>query len=99
MADATQYKFEYRDVVAALLKQNGIHSGKWTLSFEIAFLAGLFGASQADAKPGSAAVIQRIVLTQPGEPAPPESLVVDAAEVNPVPAGVRKARRSRQAAS
>jgi hypothetical protein len=99
MAETSQYQFNLSEVIEALIKQQGIHSGLWTLSFEIGFSAGLFGPTQADVRPGSAMLIQRAYLARVGTPPPPPHLVVDAAKVNPEPQKVNPkltASRSRK---
>jgi hypothetical protein len=42
MADPV-YNFELREATIALLKQQGIHEGRWLLSFEFQFGAGMMG--------------------------------------------------------
>ena len=93
MAETSQYTFELREAIVALIKEQGIHVGKWTLSFEIGFAAGLFGPTPADLRPGTASVIQRILLTRPQEPLPPPHLIVDAEEVNPAASDLVRSRK------
>jgi hypothetical protein len=84
MVDPTQFSFDLPDLTTALIKHQGIHTGKWMLSFDLAFFAGLFGPSPTDARPGSAAAIQRVNLVRPpDEVGPAAHLIVDAAIVNP----------------
>ncbi|MGO8831456.1 MAG: hypothetical protein ACLQE9_01385 [Roseiarcus sp.] len=89
MAETTQLAFSFAEVAAALIKEQGIHTGKWTLSFELGFAAGLFGPTPADLKPGAATLIQRVILAHAGEGMAPH-LVFDAAEINPAKTSSRE---------
>lgn len=97
MAQASQYSFELVDVVTALIKENGVHEGKWVAGIEFNFGAIYTGPSQDAVRPAGAVAVNRFMITrvvEGQEPAPPPQLVVDAAEVNPAPkpAGTVKSR-------
>jgi hypothetical protein len=91
MAEASQYAFELREVATALIKQQGLHEGRWTLAFEFRLAAGVFGQEPETAKPS--AVIQVVRMHLAHAPVGEKfDFIVDAEEVNPRP-GVPKARR------
>lgn len=96
MAEPTQFSFELTEVATALVKHQGIHSGKWTLSFELVFTAGLFGQSPADLRPGAGVQFQRLSLVRSAEPPQAPYLVVDAAEVNPEEHGTAPVRKRKK---
>jgi hypothetical protein len=83
MAEPTQYTFDLKEVTVALLKEQGIHEGLWTLSFEIVLGAGQFGPTQAEAKPGAIMQINKLQLLRQAGGTPEIANVVDAAIVNP----------------
>jgi hypothetical protein len=84
MAVQTQHRFEFAEIITALIKHHDIRSGKWTLTFELGFGGGFYGNSLGEVKPGAMVQIQRLVLSLPGTPPPPAYLIVDAAIANPV---------------
>lgn len=83
MAEATQYRFDLLETTVALIKQQGLTSGKWMISVEFKFTAGVIG--MVDQQPGPSAVLQvsHLGLVN-AESAPPElaHMVVDAAELS-----------------
>jgi hypothetical protein len=96
MATPTQYTFDLTEATKALIKEQGIHEGKWVIAFEFTFGAGVFGATPADVAPGGFMQIRRALLSQAGEPPPPAHLIVDAAEVNPRVAEAPKRRADKK---
>lgn len=85
MAQATQYSFTLTEVAKALLRQEGITEGRWSLGFELSFGVGAFGSTEADSKPGAMIQIGGLNLARvPDDALPsPASYVVDAAEMEP----------------
>jgi hypothetical protein len=85
MADPTQYTFDLKEVATALLKQQDIHEGLWTVSFEITMGVGSFGPTPTEAKPGAFIQINKIQLARqsPGSTEASMPTTVDAAVVNP----------------
>ncbi len=82
MPEIDQYTFRHREVAEALIKKAGLHEGKWQLVMQFG-LAGLnIGPSPGDAVPGAAVGVVSIGL-QRAKPDSPESLVADAAAINP----------------
>lgn len=56
MADATQIMYKHRELIALLLRDQGIKSGHWALSINFAFGAGAV-AHQKDEAPSPAAFL------------------------------------------
>src|SRR5271166_6655403 len=96
MATPIQYGFDLAELAKALIKEQGIHEGRWMVAFEFNFGGGLFGMSPSDVAPGGFIQIKRVILTQPGDPAPPAHLILDAAEVNPRTPRTEKSRRAKK---
>ena len=44
MAEVSQFKFDHKEVVEALIKKQGLHEGIWQLSIEFGFGAAIIGA-------------------------------------------------------
>lgn len=82
MPEATRITFKYQEVLQALLKQAGIHEGKWQLIASFGFTAMNMGPNDADVVPGAAVAITAIGL-QKAKPDSPPALTADAAVVNP----------------
>jgi hypothetical protein len=82
MPEVDQYTFKHQEVIEALIKKAGLHEGKWQLVMQFG-LAGLnMGPSPGEVMPGAAVGVVSIGL-QRAKPDSPESLVADAAVVNP----------------
>jgi hypothetical protein len=84
MAEATQYVFDHKEVVEALVKKQNIHEGIWGIYIEFG-LAAININSGADGKtvtPSAIAGVQKIGIQRFPEP---NNLTVDAAVVNPAP--------------
>ena len=81
MPETTHY-IEHKEVVELLIKHAKFHEGKWMLSVAFNLGAGNAGPSVAETNPTAFVTLARIGIV----PAPsdaPESLVLDAAVVNP----------------
>lgn len=83
-AKPSQYTFELRDVLIALLKEQGIHEGFWMLAFEFTTTIGTMGAQDSPPRPAVLSVVSKMNIVH-HESAPPVELdiCVDAAKVNP----------------
>jgi hypothetical protein len=85
MAEATQFTFTHKELITFMIKDKGIHDGRWMLLVNFAMTAGYFGPSPTELSPGTIVTatglgIQRVL---PGQPETAEVLIVDAATVNP----------------
>jgi len=83
MPEINQYQFSYKEVLTALVKQSGLHEGKWQLIMTFGLGAANMGPSPSEVVPGAAVAVQSIGL-QRASIESPVALVVDAAEVNPL---------------
>jgi len=89
MAEATQFFFDYQEVLRELIKKQGLTKGRWKLIFEIGFTATNMSAPAAPGSPDTVSrpagvfLIQKIGITQTQEE---NNLTLDAAEVNLRPA-------------
>jgi hypothetical protein len=87
MAESTQFMFDHKEVATALVKQQGLNSGKWKLVIQFGFAATNVaggeppsgGGPPHDMVPAVVATVLSIGLARTEEES---SLVVDAAAVN-----------------
>lgn len=82
MPEVNQLNFKYQEVVEALIKKADLHEGKWQLIMHFGLAGANMGPSPAEVVPGAAVAITGISLGR-ATPESPESLVADAAAVNP----------------
>lgn len=82
MPEINQYTFKYSEVAEALIKQANIHEGRWQVVLQFGLGVANMGPNQQEVVPGAAIAVQSIGLAK-AVPDSPESLVVDAAKVNP----------------
>jgi hypothetical protein len=80
MAESTQIVFSHKEVVEALLKQQGIHDGIWGIYIKFGLQGVNVGASPADLMPAAVIPVLQIGLQKFDEE---NNLAVDAAKVNP----------------
>lgn len=85
MPEISHVQFKHKEVVQALLRQAGIHEGRWQLVIAFGLAAANMGPSPSEVSPGAAVAVTSIGLAR-AQPDSPEALVVDAAEINPEPA-------------
>lgn len=81
MAEASEYTFSHAEVAAAMLKEAGIREGKWILAVNFGLAAGITGPSEETAVPSAFVGVTGFALVR-ADPASPQALVVDAAEVS-----------------
>ena len=89
MTDPNAFSFDFRELAAALIKQQGLHEGRWAVGFQFNFAAINIGAANEE-KPTALAQVDSVLLVPFGEHLP-KWMAVDAAKVNP-PQRKRKAR-------
>ena len=82
MPDVNQYSFSHKELTGLLIKQAGVHEGKWFLSMQFGFVGGNFGPSPAEISPGMMIAITSVGIQRADANSPP-ALIVDAAEINP----------------
>jgi hypothetical protein len=82
MPEASQYTFKYQEVLAALIKQAGLHEGRWQLVMTFGLAAANMGPTDSELVPGAAVAVTSIGLHKASAEAPP-ALTADAAVVNP----------------
>jgi hypothetical protein len=82
MPEVNQYVFTNKELLALLVKEAGIHDGKWMLLVNFGFSAANVGTSPDQASPAAMVALLSLGI-QKAQPDSPPSLVLDAAEVNP----------------
>lgn len=80
MAEIDQYTFTHSEVVAALIKEQGIHEGIWNLVVEFGLAAVNMGPSEDQLFPTAIVPVQKIGIVRGDKLS---KLSVDAATVNP----------------
>ncbi len=74
--------FEYKEIVQALVKQQGIHEGIWGLTIKFGLQVGNIQMGEKYAVPGVIIPLVKMGIQRLDKASP---LSVDAAEVNPSP--------------
>lgn len=82
MPEINQYQFKYNEVIEALIKQAGLHEGRWQLIMHFSLTGANMGPSESEIVPGAALAVTAIGL-QKAPPNAPASLTMDASVVNP----------------
>lgn len=82
MPETTHLKFSYQEVLECLIKQAGLHSGKWQLVFSFGITGANIGPNEKDTVPAAIVSITHMGL-QKAAPQSPPALTADAAVVNP----------------
>jgi hypothetical protein len=83
LAEPSQYSFELREVTVALIKQQGLHEGRWFPALELSFTSGNMGPSPEQARPSALLELRGLQLIRQPEEMPSGPGTADAAEVNP----------------
>ena len=89
MPEITQYTLSHRELLELMIKSVGVHSGKWMLTISFGFGAVNIGNGPEDAQPSAVVQVQKIGM-QVAPPDAPDSLVLDAAKVNPPTRGTAR---------
>ena len=82
MPEVGSYTFTHKEIATALVKQAGIHEGKWQIIMTFGLAAMNMGPTEGELVPGAAVAVTGIGIRKATAESP-ASLVVDAAEVNP----------------
>lgn len=82
MPETTQYMFAHKELVEMMVKQAGLHEGKWVLSVTFGFGAINGGPTAEQTMPTGVVGVQSIGI-QKAQAESPAVLTVDAAVVNP----------------
>lgn len=90
MAEPT-YMFSLQQVAQALLAQQGIKEGLWTLAVEFNFSAASAGPSQEELVPAAIVGVGKIGLNKVDKEGP---LTFDAAKLNPVKRAVKRSKKA-----
>lgn len=91
MAEAQQYVFSYKEIAEALIKKQEIHEGLWGIYIEFGFGAANInptGGGEGVFVPAAIIPVQKIGIQRFDAP---NSLTVDAAEINPLAVQPNKA--------
>ena len=94
MPETSLIRYTHEEVLKLLVKDAGIHEGKWQLTFHMALQTGRMpiGGESDKVYPGAAMIIQALglQLIEKDVPIQPGSIYVDAAEVNPKKEGAKE---------
>ena len=82
MPETSQVTFAHKEVLELLIKRANIHEGKWMLSVTFAFSGANIGPTPDQVIPAAVVGIQSLGI-QKAQPDSPDSLVLDAAIINP----------------
>jgi hypothetical protein len=81
MTEGKPMAFDLRELATALIRQRGLHEGKWVVGFEFN-MAGINIGGENEEKPAAVVQINKALLL-PFAGHLPKWMAVDAAEVNP----------------
>jgi len=87
MPEPTQISFSHKEVVAALIKEQGIREGIWSLYVKFGIRAMNIGGSDDDLQPSAIVPVLTIGLQRADKM---NNLSVDASTVNPAPTGPKQ---------
>ena len=91
MPETSQVTFTFKEVVTALLKEQGIHDGIWGLVVNFGLSANNLGASEGDLRPAAVIPILTLGIAKFDKET---NLSVDAAKVNPKAIPAPKSKRA-----
>ncbi len=80
MAEPSQISFSYKEVVEALVKNQGIHNGIWGLFVKFGIQATNIGENEKEVKPAAIIPVLEIGLQKFEKE---NNISVDAAKINP----------------
>jgi hypothetical protein len=80
MAEPSQYTFDYKEIVEALVKKQGLHEGLWQLIVSFEMAAVNVGSTNELLSPAAVVRLTKIGLTKTDKE---NNLTVDASVVNP----------------
>lgn len=89
MAEPSQITFSHKEVVEALIKQQGIHEGIWGIYVKFAIQAINVGQGSSDLLPAAVIPVVEIGIQKFEEI---NNLSIDAAKVNPKPTNKTKTK-------
>ena len=94
MPEVSQYVLNNKELLELIIKDAGLHEGKWMLLASFGIAPGNFGPSNAEAAPGVAVAISKIGI-QRAEPHTPEEATLDASVINPPPKASKPRKRKK----
>ena len=83
MPEAIQYVLGHKELVKLIIKECGVHDGRWYLLASFGVTAGNYGPSNDQMSPGVVVAVTQVGIQRADSNMPPE-MVVDAAIVNPL---------------
>jgi hypothetical protein len=86
MPEINQYTFSNKELLELLVKQAGVHEGRWVLMVNFGFSAGNFGPSPDNMSPGAVVAITQMGI-QRAQSDTPQEMSVDASTANPPSSG------------
>jgi hypothetical protein len=82
MPEVNQILFNHRELLEILIKQAGVHDGKWMIAVNFGFGPGSFGPAPDQMAPGAVVAVLQIGISRAAAETP-EPMTLDAAVVNP----------------
>ncbi len=85
MVETNQYTLSHKELIELIIKQTGVHEGRWSLMLGLAIGTGNFNITPEQTAPGVMVTIPQIGIQRliEGQPVGPGSVIVDASVVNP----------------
>jgi hypothetical protein len=82
MPEANQYVLSHKELIELIIRESGIHEGKWYLMASFAFTPGNYGPSNDQMSPGIVVAVTQLGIHRADANTPVE-MAVDASVVNP----------------
>ena len=82
MPEINQYLFTHKELAEIMIKQAGVHEGKWVIMTNFGFSPGNFGPTPDQMSPGAVVAVLQMGI-QRAAPETPVEMTIDAAVVNP----------------
>lgn len=82
MAESTAYLLDYKEILTAIIKQQGLHEGIWQLHIEFGLAAANIATAEDQISPAAILAVKRIGIMRIDKESP---IAIDAAKVNPAP--------------
>lgn len=87
MAEATQYVFDFKELAAMMVKDQGLREGFWSVYVKFGISAANISLNEGPHHPTAVVPLLEVGIIRETEPGP---LAVNAAEVNRAPGAAKK---------
>ena len=94
MPEVNQFVLNNKELLELIIKNAGLHEGKWMLMAKFGIASGNYGPTYAEAGPGVAIAFTNVGI-QRADPETPEEMTLDASVINPPPKASKPRKRKK----